>query len=38
LSGSKLGRTQGVDTLKLDQIEVKSFVAVLVKSFERKAV
>jgi hypothetical protein len=28
---------QGVDPLKMDQIEVKSYVGGLVKSFERKA-
>jgi hypothetical protein len=35
---SKLERTWEVDTLKLDQVEVKSYVGGLVKSFERKAV
>ena len=28
---------EGVETLKMDQIEVKSYVGVLVKSFERRA-
>ena len=34
---SGLERTWEVDTLKLDQVEVKSYVDGLVRSFERKA-
>jgi len=33
----QIAKTTGFETLKMDQIEVKSYVGGLVNSFERKA-
>lgn len=33
----RIGEPEQVKTLRLDQIEIKSYVGGLVKSFERKA-